>query len=313
MSHVLAVSLALTLAARAARAEIVGPVPLWKGQAPGEAGTIGPEHDATTDSDRRADGRRITRITNVTVPTLTAYLPPEDQRAGTAVLVFPGGAYRYVAIDIEGTEVCQWLASIGVTAVLVKYRVPPRGGLPRYALPLQDAQRALRLVRARAGEWKIDPRRVGVIGFSAGAHLSAALSTHFDRPAYARADEADDLSCRPDFAMLIYPGGMLAPESDRLSAELPVGAQAPPTFLVQTQDDPVRVENSLAYYAALEAANVPVEMHLYPTGGHGYGLRHLPHAVGTWPARAVEWMQSLGVLPAEATRSAVRAAPAKGE
>jgi acetyl esterase/lipase len=151
MSRVLAVTFALTLAAGAASAEVVGPLPLWKGQAAGETGTIGPEHDVTTDSDRRADGRRIIRITNVTVPNMTVYLPPEALRTGTAVLVFPGGAYRCVAIDIEGTEVCEWLASVGVTAVLVKYRVPPREGLPRYALPLQDAQRALHLVRARAG------------------------------------------------------------------------------------------------------------------------------------------------------------------
>ncbi|MGA2482554.1 MAG: alpha/beta hydrolase [Candidatus Acidiferrales bacterium] len=280
----------------AAQAGPIGPIPLWKGQAPGEKGTIGPEHDVTTDRDRTAAGKRITRITNVTVPTLTVYLPPPDKRTGAAVLVFPGGAYRYVAIDIEGTEICDWLNSIGVAAILVKYRVPAREGLPPYALPLQDAQRAMGMVRAHAAEWGIDPKRVGVIGFSAGAHLSAALSTSFEKRTYDRIDEADDLSCRPDFAMLLYPGSVLVPGSDKLSAELQVKANAPPTFIVQTEDDSVRVESSLGYYAALKAAKVPVEMHLYPSGGHGYGLRPSADAVSTWPARAQDWMRSLGVL-----------------
>ena len=267
--HILTVFLA-TLAAIGTQVGPIGPIPLWKAPAPGETGTTGPEHDVTTDRDRTAAGKRITRITNVTVPTLTVYLPPKDKRTGAAVLVFPGGAYRYVALDIEGTEVCEWLNSIGITAVLVKYRVPAREGLAPYVLPLQDAQRALGMVRAHAAEWEIDPKRIGVLGFSAGAHLSAALSTHFEKRTYDRVDDMDDLSCRPDFAMLIYPGSVLIPGSEKLSAELQVGANTPPTFIVQTEDDSVRVESSLVYYAALKAVKVPVEMHLYPSGGHGY-------------------------------------------
>jgi acetyl esterase/lipase len=177
----------------------------------------------------------------------------------------------------------------------VKYRVPAREGLAPYAAALQDAQRAAGMVRSRAKEWGIDPKRIGVLGFSAGAHLSAALSNNYEKRSYDRVDEADDVSCRPDFAILIYPGLMVRDAAAKLGPELQVGAGAPPTFLVQTEDDPY-VENSLAYYAALKAAKVPAEMHLYPSGGHGYGLRTSPLAVVTWPARAADWMRSLGVL-----------------
>lgn len=274
----------------------VGPIQLWNGRAPGETGKLGPEHDVTTDRDRAPAGQRVTRITNVSDPTLTVYLPPAERRTGAAVLVFPGGGYRYVAINIEGTEIADWLNSLGVAAVLVKYRVPQREGQPPYQPQLQDAQRAMGLVRERAAEWGVDPGRVGVIGFSAGAHLSSELSTHFEKRTYPRVDAADDLPCRPDFAMLIYPAYLAVAGSGRLSADLPVSTQTPPTLLVQTEDDPVRVENSLAYYAALKDAKVPVEMHLYPTGGHGYGLRPSADAVRTWPLRAAEWMRALGVL-----------------
>jgi acetyl esterase/lipase len=278
--------LAVLACAAGARGGTVGPVRLWSGAAPGETGTIGAEHDVTTERDRVAAGRRITRISNVTVPTLTVYLPPKDRQTGAAVLVFPGGSYRYVAIDIEGTEICEWLNSIGVTGVLVKYRTPPREGRPRYAAAFEDAQRAMGIVRARAAEWGIDPKRVGVIGFSAGAHLAALLSTQ----------ALDDASSRPDFAMVMYPGGVAQPGSERLAEEFRTAENAPPTFLVQTEDDSVRVENSLAYYGLLKAAKVPVEMHLYPKGGHGYGVRPTGEAVSTWPARAEEWMHGLGVL-----------------
>ena len=272
------------------------PIPLWKGQAPGEKGSIGQEHDTTTEKDNKVAGKRVSRITNITVPTMTVYQPVESKRNGAAVLVFPGGGYRILAWDLEGTEVCEWLNSIGVTAVLVKYRVPAREGMPRHALPLQDAQRALGVVRANAKKWGIDSSRIGVLGFSAGAHLSAAVSNNFETRTYERVDAADDTGCRPDFAVLLYPGGLVPKESKDLSPDLKVVANAPPTIIVQTADDSVRVENSLAYYAALKGAKVPVEMHLYPSGGHGYGLRPSTHLVSTWPARVEDWMRSLGVL-----------------
>lgn len=280
----------------AAHAAPIGPIPLWKGTAPGDKGDIGKEYDTTTEKGDLVAGKRVSRITNVTVPTLTVYRPPKDKQTGAAVLVFPGGGYRILAWDLEGTEICEWLNSIGVTAVLVKYRVPAREGSPRWAPPLQDAQRAMGMVRARAKDWGIDPQRVGVLGFSAGAHLSAALSNNFEKRSYDRVDDLDDANCRPDFAVLIYPGGIIPRDSDAMSPEVQPSAKTPPTFLAQAEDDGVRVENSLAYYAALKAAKVPVEMHLYPSGGHGYGLRPSKHLVVTWPARVEDWMRSLGVL-----------------
>lgn len=284
------------LAVGAAAGATVGPIPLWNEPAPGVKTDIGPEHDTTTTKDNIVAGRRVARITNITVPTLTVYTPPKEKRNGAAVLVFPGGGYRILAWDLEGTEICAWLNSIGVTGVLVKYRVPAPPDVPRYLPPLQDAQRAMGIVRARAKEWGIDPQHVGVLGFSAGAHLSAALSTNYEKRRYEPRDANDSQSCRPDFAVLIYPGGLVPRDSDKLSAELQVTSQTPPTFLVQAEDDPVRVENSLAYYVALKAAKVPTEMHLYPSGGHGYGLRASKHSVTTWPARAEEWMRSIGMI-----------------
>ncbi len=282
------------LSALAAEGAPIGPIPLWPGTPPGDKAILGPEHDATTGKDRMVAGRRVARITDVSSPTLTVYPAPKASARAPAVLVFPGGAYHILAIDLEGTEVCEWLNSTGIACVLVKYRVPAREGRPPYAAPLQDAQRALGMVRTRAKEWGIDPARIGVLGFSAGAHLAAAISNNFEKRTYDRVDAADDASCRPDFAVLIYPGGLM--RDDKLGGQFAVVAGAPPTFIVQTEDDPVRVENSLTYYAALKAAKVPVEMHLYPAGGHGYGLRPSPLTVTTWPARAMDWMRSLGVL-----------------
>jgi acetyl esterase/lipase len=199
-------------------------------------------------------------------------------------------------MDLEGTEVCQWLNSAGVTAALLKYRVPARKGLERYTAPLQDAQRALSLMRYHAVEWRIDPKRIGIMGFSAGGHLSAAASTRFEKRSYEPGDEADQASCRPDFVMLIYPAYLIREKGRDLSPELTVTSNTPPTFLVQTEDDPIDVENSLFYYLALKQANVPAELHLFADGGHGYGLRKSDNAVSTWPKRAEEWMRGLGVL-----------------
>ena len=206
------------------------------------------------------------------------------------MIVFPGGGYNILAMDLEGTEVCEWLNSIGVNCAVLKYRVPARPGGPRYAAPLQDAQRAIGMVRSRAEEWGIDPHRIGVLGFSAGGHLAAAASTNFDKRAYTPIDAADQASCRPDFAVLIYPA-YLAPDEKTLAPELTVRADTPPTFLVQAEDDPVHVENSLVYFKALKDAKVPAEMHIFPTGGHGYGLRPTDQKVTTWPQLAAQWLK----------------------
>jgi acetyl esterase/lipase len=212
------------------------------------------------------------------------------------VRVSPGVGYHILALDLEGTEVCEWLNSIGVTAVLLKYRVPKRAGLEKHAPALQDAQRALSLVRHRAKEFGIDPQRLGVLGFSAGAHLSAVLSTTPDRT-YPAVDAADQVDLRPNFTVLIYPAYLTAKElGDKTPPEIKITTNTPPTFITIAEDDPVRMENALHYALALKQANVPVELHLYPTGGHGYGLRRTKEAVTTWPDRAADWMRSRGWL-----------------
>jgi len=213
------------------------------------------------------------------------------------VLVCPGGGYHILAMDLEGTEVCDWLNSIGVTAVLLKYRVPKREGLERHTAPLQDAQRALGLLRSRAKEFSLDPQRIGAIGFSAGGHLIAALASSAAQRAYPLMDAADAVSCRPDFNIVIYPGYLvLKDEADKINPSVQVTTNHPPTFLAMAQDDPVRVENAVLYYLALKQAGVPSELHVYPTGGHGYGLRRSEHFVTTWPDRAADWMRSRGLL-----------------
>jgi len=272
-------------------------VPLWPKGPPGEIPLSAPEADTTKATDNMVAGRRVARVGNVSTPTLSIYRAPKEKNTGAAVVVFPGGGYNILALDLEGIEVCEWLNSIGVTGVLVKYRVPARAGKPRWAAPLEDAQRAMGIVRSRAAELGVKPDRIGVLGFSAGGHLAAAVSTNFERRVYAAVDERDAVSSRPDFTLLIYPAYLtVKDEGDKVSPELTIGKNTPPTFLVQTEDDGVRVETSLFYYAALRKAGVPSEMHLYPAGGHGYGLRRTDKTVTTWPSRAEEWLRSLGVL-----------------
>src|SRR6266404_1375974 len=275
-------------------AEPVKEIQIWRGAAPGEKGDIGQEHDITKPSDELIAGKRVIRLGNVSTPTMAVYHPPSDKNTGAAVLVFPGGGYHILAMDLEGTEVCDWLNSIGATGVLLKYRVPKRQAEEGHAFPLQDGQRALGLVRQHATEWGIDPRRGGVRGFSAGGHLAAALSNNYDRRVYPAGDEADEKSCRPDFAILIYPGLLtVQKENDQLTPDLKVSTNTPPTFMAMASNDPVRVENALYYALALRKSKVPIELHVYPTGGHGYGLRRRPELpVTTWPDRAKEWMTS---------------------
>ncbi len=267
-------------------------LPLWP-HAPSNAQ---PEVDATTAKDNLVAGKPVIRLANVSNPTITLYQPSE-KNSGAAVVVFPGGAYRILAIDLEGTEVCDWLTSVGVTCVLLKYRVPDSGPLPKSSAALEDAQRAVGMVRAHAAEWHIDPQRVGVLGFSAGAHLAAALSTHFEKRLYDPIDAADQLSCRPDFAVIVYPGYLaLSEQNFAANPEIHVTEKTPPSFIVQTEDDPVHVENSTVYFLALKAAKVPAEMHLYAQGGHGYGLRRTELPVTAWPELVATWMRTIHVL-----------------
>ncbi len=268
------------------------PIPIWPSAAPGETGDIGPEQEQP-----QKPGDNTIRLTSVTRPTLEVFLPPREKNTGAAVVICPGGGYNILAYNKEGTEVAQWLNTIGVASIVLKYRVPARKGRERYEAPLQDAQRALGIVRQRAGQWMLDPDRIGILGFSAGGHLAATLSNQYQNRTYPRVDAADDVSCRPNFALLIYPAYLVERKGENsLATEVKVTSDTPPTFLAQTEDDGVRVECSIFYYLALKNAKVPAEMHLYPDGGHGYGLRPSSHNVSTWPQRAEEWLRALGML-----------------
>ena len=237
------------------------------------------------------------RVTDIAHPTIALFPAPAAQTAAPAIVVFPGGGYTVVSYDLEGEEVCAWLNSIGVTCAVLKYRVPNAGAYPKHSEDLADAQRAVRLLRQHASDWNIDPKRIGVLGFSAGGHLAAVLSNHPDEPVYHLSDPADRLNARPDFALMIYPGLLVQPpDLDKLSPTVMPSSDAPPTFLVQAEDDRVHVENSLAYYNALKDARVPAEMHLYAKGGHGYGLRPTQDPITHWPRLAAEWLHTIGVL-----------------
>lgn len=276
---------------------------LWPGTPPDAQPMPGPEYTLT--GHKLIGGKPITGVYNVSRPTLTVYAPT-GRNTGTAVVVFPGGGFEGLAIDLEGTDVCDWLTPIGVTCVLLKYRVP---SLPYdwhckcrpddFALSvpaLQDAQRAMRLVRAHAAEWHVDPHKIGVLGFSAGGYLVAEASTDYDHRLYEPVDAADKQSARPDFALTIYPGH-LATDGGKLNPNVPVSHDTPPTFLLQAEDDYVDgVNQSLVYYAALAKAHVPAEMHLYAHGGHAFGLRRTRLPITGWPALAEAWLRTIGMI-----------------
>lgn len=272
-------------------------VAIWPGAPPDQPSMPGPET-------AKQGG-----VTNVSRPTMTLYAP-SGKNTGAAVVVLPGGGFQGLAMDLEGTEICGWLTSRGVTCVLLKYRVPSIPYVWRchcrphdHALStpsLQDAQRAMRLVRAHAAAWGVDPRKVGVIGFSAGGFLVAELSTYFDARLYPPRDAADRLSSRPDFAIALYPGHLsMARNSIALNPVIAshITARTPPTFLLQNEDDHVdRVEDALSYYVGLKQAGVPVELHAYAQGGHAFGLRATKLPVGRWPQLVEQWLQTIGIL-----------------
>ena len=304
-------------------------IAIWPGTAPDAQLTIGPEHTGTDTKDL-VGGRPWVYIDNVSRPTMTVY-SPKGKNTGVAVVVFPGGGYEALAIDLEGTEVCDWLTSNGITCVLLKYRVPPDGGYsksapypksgpyPESPIALEDAQRTMGLIRLHAAEWHIDPHKVGVLGFSAGGHLVAAISTHFEERLYPIVDAADKESCRPDFAVALYPGHLSlaaaewdakqsrrkfvvphAANADReltLNPAIPVTGATPPTFLLQAEDDHVdNVDDALSYYIALKKAGVPTEMHLYAQGGHAFGLRRTSQPITAWPGLVETWLVTVGMI-----------------
>jgi len=272
-------------------------IPIWPKGAPGAQAGTAPEVDTTTPKDTLIAGKPLIRLGNVSTPTITLYAPPNTSVPAPAVVVFPGGGYHILAIDLEGTEVCDWLNSAGIACVLLKYRVPDTGPYPKSPAALQDAQRAVGLVRQHATEWSIDPARIGVLGFSAGAHLAAALSTHYDKRLYDPIDAADQLGCRPDFAVVVYPGYLaLAEKGMTANPDIQPTAQTPPSFIVQAEDDPVHLENATNYFLQLKQAMVSAELHIYAEGGHGYGLRRTALPVTTWPDSVITWLHTIHVL-----------------
>lgn len=280
----------LVLCSLSARAADPVELELWPDEVPGQAADE--ERVIVVKPDDRIGGR----ITKVTKPMLTVYKPAKEKDTGAAVVVCPGGGYNILAHVHEGKEVADWLNSIGVTAIVLYYRVPRAKGRPKHELPLMDAQRALSLARHHAKEWEIDLERIGMLGFSAGGHLTAACGTNFDKRAYEKVDEADKLSCRPDFLLLIYPAYLVEKGSTQLNEEIRITDETPPTFLVHTHDDRVTSESSIGFYLGLKARKIPSELHVFPSGGHGYGLRKSKHAVTGWPKLATRWLKSMEII-----------------
>ena len=304
-------------------------VPIWPGAVPDAQPEAGPEFATTSGKEELIAGRPDVAVSNVSRPTMTVY-SPTGRNTGAAVVVFPGGGYQILAIDLEGTEVCDWLTSKGITCVLLKYRVPGNGLYPKSApypksgpypespMALEDAQRTVGLVRFHAAEWHIDAHKIGVLGFSSGGHLVAAMSTDFAKRLYPAVDAADKESCRPDFAVAIYPGHLSlagaewdanqgakkfmvhgpanADKDLTLNPDIHVTSQTSPTFLLQAEDDHVDGVDSLAYYIALKKAGVPVEIHLYAHGGHAFGLRRTDLPITRWPQLVETWLRTLGMI-----------------
>lgn len=279
-------------------------IPIWPGTPPGASPRDQPEVSVTVvdsaGNPKLVGGKPWVYVTGVSRPTMTVY-SPEGPNTGAAVVVFPGGGYNGLAIDLEGTEVCDWLTSRGITCILLKYRVPCAKVGPYRDCPtaLQDVQRTVGLVRFRAKEWGIDPHKIGILGFSAGGHLVASISTHFDRRRYPAVDAADRESCRPDFAVALYPGHLAVPERGFvLNPDIRVTARTPPTLLIQAQDDPVDpIENSLVYYTALQARGVAAEIHIFGSGGHAFGLRPTTAPITRWPRLVQAWLVTIGMIP----------------
>jgi acetyl esterase/lipase len=256
-------------------------VTLWpEGKMPGK-GAAATEQEVAGKSDG------FHRITNISKPTLTLYPAKKSDTPRPAVIVCPGGGYSYLVVDKEGSEIAGWLNDNGISALVLKYRVPNnREGA------LQDVQRAISITRSRAAEWNIDPNHIGVIGFSAGGNLACKASNLFDQRAYEPIEEADRQSCRPDFAILVYPAYL--DKDGKVASDLNLRAKIPPTLIVHTEDDKRFVVGSKLYHAALDEAKIDNKLLLYPSGGHGYAL-HCTKDAKVWPKEAIEWLAKIGV------------------
>jgi len=277
----------ITAAAAEPRSE-----PLWPETPPGPAAMVsGEEQDFTKPDDRLIAGKRIIKLGNVSRPEIQVFLPSEQQANGGAIVICPGGGFNILAWDLEGTEVAEWLNTLGYAAVVVKYRVPTRqhADQARWQGPVMDAQRALSLTRSRAEQWGLDPNHIGILGFSAGGETAARTAIQQGQRLYEPVDDADQASCAADFAVLIYPGG-IAEEDGTLKPDYTVDSQTPPMFFVHAADDPISCLHSVALFTALKQAEVPAELHIYTHGGHGYGLRPTDQAVTRWTERAAGWL-----------------------
>ncbi len=263
---------------------------LWSGDAPDDVpGEVGEE---------TVEVNGVKRVSNVTKPTISYYLADNEIANGTTVVVCPGGAYKILAIEHEGEDVCHWLNRLGIHAVLLKYRVPRRKNREPYAAALQDAQRAMSLVRQAGKSWKVPLTKLGIIGFSAGGNLAIRTATSFAKRTYDPFDLADQLSCRPDFALLLYPAYLISESEPMvLDPSIKITKNCPPMFFAHTGDDHIPAEGSVLTYLALEKAGVVgSELHIYPFGGHGFGLRSNKHPVTDWHARAQDWFVSLDLI-----------------
>ncbi len=269
-------------------------VKLWPGKAPGESAPIDPEKADRSPNDPKV----ITRVTNVSEPSLMVFPAPSDKGTGVGIIIAPGGAYRFLSWAHEGEEIARYFNTVGVTAFVLKYRVPTRASDPGNTLALMDGQRAVSLVRARAKEWNLNPAKIGFLGFSAGGNLAVKVQNTEQPRAYDAADDIDKVSSLPDFGVLIYPGGILdSKDPSKLGPEYKVTGKTPPTFMAVAGDDTHCAESCLRYTLALREAKVKHELHLYAGGGHGFGMRPSAGAVSTWPQRCAEWLRSIGVLP----------------
>jgi len=278
-------------------------VEVWPGDPPDEGGGIGPERVRMSPKlDRRqVEVTESTRlITDVTKPTLTLYRPVKEMNTGTAILICPGGGYWDLYWELEGEEVAAWLNSLGVTGIILKYRVPRRPDEPKSEparRPLQDAQRAVSLVRSKAAEWGLDPHRIGMVGFSAGGHLALATATSFEKRTYEPRDEIDQVSCRPDFAIAVYPGYLKAQDKDELAPGIQVPTETTPVFLAHGGADVISPpEHSVLMYLALRRAGVPAELHVYAGAAHDFGVRPSDQPCSKWTEACADWLRRLGFL-----------------
>lgn len=269
---------------------------LWPAEPPDETLELPPEADETKPSDRLIAGRRIIKLGNVSTPQIAVYRPTQVPSTRTAVVICPGGGHHILAYDLEGTEVAEWLNSLGVTAILLKYRVPYRHKEKRWLAAVQDAQRAMSLVRSQASRWDLDTNRIGMCGFSAGGQ-TAALTSLLKERQYSALDDIDRVPYKPGFALLIYPGGLTNSDHSKLDDRFSVGPDVPPMFFVHAFDDNVSVQNSLLLASALRGVGGSAELHVFASGGHGYGLRPTEEPVTHWPEQAGVWLRRQGFLP----------------